>query len=104
MLSQSAANAVALARHIGAQSCDRAAIRAIGAVSFGQVLGHEIAQIGVAALFLEAALERARDRLAGAIVRRSETTLEPPLSEPGAVVDSGLPTPPDASPPSQPHT
>jgi hypothetical protein len=59
MLSQSAANAVALARHIGAQSRDGTAIRAIGAVSLGQILGHQIAQRRLAALFLDAARQRA---------------------------------------------
>src|SRR5258708_39605508 len=87
MLSQSAANAVALARNVGAQSCDRAAIRAIGAVAFGQVLGLEIGQIGVAALFLDAALERARDRFGGEVVLRSEMAVEAAMREAGAVHD-----------------
>src|ERR1700738_1499265 len=87
MLSQSAATAIALARHLVTQSCDRAAIRAIGAMSFGQVLGHEIGQVGVAALFLDAALQRARDSLGGEVVLRSEMTIEAAMGEAGAIHD-----------------
>src|ERR1700677_328790 len=56
-------------------------------MSFRQVARHEIVQLGVAALLLDAALQRARHRLGGKIVLRSEMPVESTMRETGAVHD-----------------
>src|ERR1700722_4019796 len=56
-------------------------------VSPRQIAGHEIAQIGVVALFLAAVPQRARYRLSGEIVLGLEVTVESAMCQAGGAHD-----------------